>query len=176
MQRDNQRQSAPIERSPLLQPQIIWAAILIMALALAAVVISRTIGADETTRRAVPPIVVNKGATETEAPAATAATSAPAWTTPEQQESGRKFIGKLNLQPRMRSGRIEGYIVRPEDPSILAGSLLQPGDVLLEADGVTLDAKAAASLEEDVGDYQDVYVRFERNSVEQEGVLTLIKR
>lgn len=76
----------------------------------------------------------------------------------------------------MIGGQVKGYIVRPENPSILVGTPLQPGDVLLEVDGLVLDPKRAASLAQNVGDYQDVLVRFERGSAEQDGMLPLGSR
>ncbi len=94
----------------------------------------------------------------------------------EVEAPGRTFIAKLNLQPRMINGQVKGYIVRPDNPSILLGTPLQPGDVLLEVDGLALDPKRAASLAQNVGDYQDVFVRFERGSVERDGMLPLASR
>jgi hypothetical protein len=86
---------------------------------------------------------------------------------------GRTFIAKLNLQPRLVNGQLRGFVVRPEDPSILQGTPLQSGDVLLEVDGLELDAARAAALANNVGDYQDVFIRFERGNVGQEGILPL---
>jgi type II secretory pathway component PulC len=89
---------------------------------------------------------------------------------------GRTFIAKLNLQPRIVNGKVKGFVVRPDDPSILEGTPLQSGDVLLEVDGLPLDAARAALLAKDVGQYEDVFVRFERGSAEQEDMLPLSKR
>lgn len=89
---------------------------------------------------------------------------------------GRTFIARLNLQPRMRNGRVNGYIVRPDDAAILDGTLLRSGDVLLEVDGLELDPARAAQLAQNVGDYQDVYVRLERGNRQQEGLLSLGSR
>ena len=85
---------------------------------------------------------------------------------------GRSFIERLNLQPRMQYGRINGYIVRPDDPTILNGTPLQSGDVLLEVDGLALDPARAAQLAKNVGEYQDVFVRLERGNRQQEGILS----
>lgn len=68
---------------------------------------------------------------------------------------------------------MKGYVVRPNDPSVLKGTPLQPGDVLLEVDGLELDPARAAALAQNVGDYQDVFVRFERGNAAQEGILPL---
>lgn len=106
-------------------------------------------------------------------PAQTAAPTIPL-AMPEQVEApGRTFIAKLNLQPRLVNGRLSGFVVRPEDASILQGTPLQKGDVLLEVDGLPLDRARAAALAENVGDYQDVYVRFARGNTEFEGMLPL---
>jgi hypothetical protein len=86
---------------------------------------------------------------------------------------GRTFIAQLNLQPRLVGGQIKGYVVRPDDPSVLKGTPLQPGDVLLEVDGLELDPARAAALAQNVGEYQDVFVRFERGNAAQEGILPL---
>jgi hypothetical protein len=86
---------------------------------------------------------------------------------------GRTFIAKLNLQPRLVNGQLRGFVVRPEDPSILEGTPLQSGDVLLEVDGLELDAARAAAMANNVGDYQDVFIRFERGNVGREGILPL---
>ena len=86
---------------------------------------------------------------------------------------GRTFIARLNLQPRLLDGQVKGYVVRPDDPSILNGTPLQPGDVLLEVDGLKLDPARAALLAQNVGQYEDVFVRFERGNAEQEGMLPL---
>lgn len=94
-------------------------------------------------------------------------------TAPEVEAPGRTFIAKLNLQPRLKNGRVNGYVVRPDDPAILKGTPLQAGDVLLEVDGLTLDPARAALLAQNVGDYQDVFVLFERGSRTQEGMLPL---
>lgn len=88
--------------------------------------------------------------------------------------SGRTFIAKLNLQPRLVNGHVKGFVVRPDDPSILQGTPLQTGDVLLEVDGLELDMPRAALLEKSVGEYQDVFVRFERDSAEHEEMLPLV--
>ncbi len=93
-------------------------------------------------------------------------------TAEESEAPGRTFIARLNLQPRMRNGRVNGYTVRPDDPSILKGTLLQSGDVLLEVDGLELDPARAALLAQSVGEYQDVFVRLERGNRQQEGVLS----
>ena len=89
---------------------------------------------------------------------------------------GRTFIAKLNLQPRMVNGQVKGYVVRPDDPSILQGTPLQVGDVLLEVDGLPLDPARVAMLAQRVGQYEDVFVRFERGSGEQEDMLPLSTR
>jgi type II secretory pathway component PulC len=68
---------------------------------------------------------------------------------------------------------VKGFVVRPDDPSMLKGTPLQSGDVLLEVDGLELDPKRAASLAQNVGDYQDVFIRFERGNVGQDGILPL---
>jgi type II secretory pathway component PulC len=86
---------------------------------------------------------------------------------------GRTFIARLNLQPRLLAGRVKGYVVRPDDPSILNGTPLQPGDVLLEVDGVELDSESVAALARNVGQYEDVFVRYERGNAEQDGMLPL---
>ncbi len=91
----------------------------------------------------------------------------------EVEAPGHAFIAKLNLKPRLLNGRVKGYVVRPDDPSILKGTPLQPGDILLEVDGLELDAARAAFLAQNVGDYQDVFVRFERGNAEREGMLPL---
>ena len=105
--------------------------------------------------------------------ATVAAPVAPAPMVPEVKAPGVAFIAKLNLKPRLRNGRVNGYVVRPDDPSILKGTPLQPGDVLLEVDGLKLDAARAALLAQNVGEYQDVFVRLERGDAELEGVLPL---
>lgn len=86
---------------------------------------------------------------------------------------GRTFIAKLNLQPRLLNGQVKGYVVRPDDPSILKGTPLQTGDVLLEVDGLKLDPARVAALAQKVGQYEDVFVRFERGNAEQEDMLPL---
>jgi hypothetical protein len=86
---------------------------------------------------------------------------------------GRTFIAKLNLQPRLVNGRLRGFVVQPEDSSILRGTPLRPGDVLLEVDGLVLDAARAAALANDVGDYQDVFIQYERGNVTREDILPL---
>jgi type II secretory pathway component PulC len=86
---------------------------------------------------------------------------------------GRTFIAKLNLQPRILNGAVKGYVVRPDDPTILKGTPLQTGDVLLEVDGLKLDPARVALLAKNVGQYEDVFVRFERGSTEQEDMLPL---
>ncbi len=106
--------------------------------------------------------------------AATVATPvAPPPMAPQVEAPGVTFIAKLNLRPRLRNGRVNGYVVRPDDPSILAGTPLRPGDVLLEVDGLKLDAARAALLAQSAGEYQDVFVRLERGNEELEGVLPL---
>lgn len=91
----------------------------------------------------------------------------------EVEAPGRTFIAKLNLQPRLINGQVKGFVIRPDDSSILKGTPLQSGDVLLEVDGLKLDPARAASLAQNVGDYQDVFVLFERGNAEQEGMLPL---
>ena len=95
---------------------------------------------------------------------------------PETEAPGRTFITKLNLRPRFQNGRVKGYVVGPDEPSILQGTPLQPGDVLLEVDGLMLDPARVEFLAKNVGDYQDVFVRFERGSSEREGMLPLGRR
>lgn len=109
-------------------------------------------------------------------PGSVGTTGAPAESQPSAERTeapGRTFIARLNLHPRTLNGRVTGYVVRPDDPSILNGTPLQPGDVLLEVDGLALDETRAARLAQDVGDYQDVFVRFERGNIKQEGMLPL---
>ena len=89
---------------------------------------------------------------------------------------GRTFIAKLNLRPRMRNARVTGYVVDPADPSILAGTPLKSGDVLLEMDGLMLDPARVAALAQNVGNYQDVFIRYERGSATREDMLPLGKR
>lgn len=89
---------------------------------------------------------------------------------------GRTFIGKLNLRPRLKNGRVAGYIVDPADSSILVGTPLQPGDVLLEMDGLKLDPARVAALAQNVGAYQDVFIRYERGSATREDLLPLGNR
>ena len=91
----------------------------------------------------------------------------------EVQPPGVTFIAKLNLKPRLLNGRVNGFVISPDDPLILKGTPLRPGDILLEVDGLKLDAARAALLAQDVGAYQDVFVRLKRGNAELEGVLPL---
>lgn len=104
----------------------------------------------------------------TEAPVAS---GKPKYIVPEGEAPRRTFIAKLNLRPRLQNGRVDGYIVDPADPSIFEGTPLQASDVLLEMDGTRLDAARVAALGQNVGNYQDVFIRFGRDASEQEGML-----
>lgn len=170
----SQEAVAPASRSFWQRPAFLWSAAVLAVLILVQFVASRGKEPEVAPAPAVPapnaPVVqeqwpdIDEPAVDPSDPQATVA---------EAASAGRTFIARLNLQPRMVNGQVKGFVVRPDDPSILQGTPLQSGDVLLEVDGLELDPARAASLAQNVGDYQDVFIRFERGSAEQDGMLPL---
>lgn len=94
----------------------------------------------------------------------------------EPDPAGKALLQELTLAPtRARSGGT-GYVVTKADAELLAHSALREGDVLLELDGQKLDPKRLERLADELGDYDDVWVRFERDGQKQEMLLELRRR
>ncbi|KKC26923.1 hypothetical protein WP12_06270 [Sphingomonas sp. SRS2] len=71
------------------------------------------------------------------------------------------LIADISAEPRMRGGRIEGYVLRPGSiGSAFAAAGFQPGDVLMTIDGRTVGD--GAGLEQLAGGGQAVTVEVER--------------
>lgn len=89
---------------------------------------------------------------------------------------GRALIAGLNLQPRLVGGQLSGFVVRPDEAALLSGTRLRPGDVLLDVDGRPLDEARVAGLADEVGDFDDVEVRYERGGQERKTLLVFRQR
>lgn len=155
-------------------PAVFWTSAFLLVLLLVQLVTYREVEREsEPVRTAPSPSLVGAEAQRPSSTEIPVTPAEPQSMAAEVEAPGRTFIAKLNLQPRLVNGQVKGFVVRPEDPSILKGTPLQSGDVLLEVDGLELDPARAALLAKSVGDYQDVFVRFERGNAEQEGMLPL---
>lgn len=94
----------------------------------------------------------------------------------EPDPAGKALLQELTLAPtRARSGGT-GYVVTKADAELLAHTALREGDVLLELDGQKLDPARLERLADELGDYDDVWVRFERDGKKQEMLLELRRR
>lgn len=168
------RPLAATRRPAWRHPVVFWSVALLLVLLFVRLIASRGDEPQNVRAPTAPSPTVTR--VEGQWPDATGVAVAPGEPQPvakEVEAPGRTFIAKLNLQPRLINGQVKGFVVRPDDPSILNGTPLQSGDVLLEVDGLELDPARAVSLAQNVGDYQDVFVRFERGNAEQEDMLPL---
>lgn len=87
--------------------------------------------------------------------------------------AGKALLQELTLPPtRARSG-VTGYVVTKADADLLSHTALREGDVLLEIDGQKLEP---AQLAEELGEYDDVWLVFERDGKKQEMLLELRRR
>jgi hypothetical protein len=89
--------------------------------------------------------------------------------------AGAALLRELKLEPRRAAGGATGYVVTPADAELLAATPLREGDVLLEIDGQKLDPARIATLADELGEYDDVWVSFERDGRKQ-GVLVELRR
>lgn len=89
--------------------------------------------------------------------------------------AGPALLRELKLEPRRAAGGTTGYVVTPADAELLAATPLREGDVLLEIDGQKLDPARIATLADELGEYDDVWVSFERDGRKQ-GVLLELRR
>jgi hypothetical protein len=91
----------------------------------------------------------------------------------EPDPAGKALLQELTLPPvRARSGGT-GYIVTKADAELLSHTALREGDLLLEIDGQKLDP---SRLADELGEYDDVWVVFERDGKKQEMLLELRRR
>ena len=89
--------------------------------------------------------------------------------------AGPALLRELKLEPRRAASGATGYVVTPADAELLAATPLREGDVLLEIDGQRLDPARIGTLADELGEYDDVWVSFEREGRKQ-GVLVELRR
>ena len=87
--------------------------------------------------------------------------------------AGAALLRELKLEPRRAASGDAGYVVTAADAKLLAATPLREGDVLLEIDGQNLDPARIATLADELGEYDDVWVSFERDGKKQEMLLEL---
>lgn len=171
---EDARPLAAVARPAWRHPAVLWTLAVLLVLLLVRLAISDELEPqDAAVPAAQSPAVSNLEEQQADSAGIPAAPAKPHPLAAKVDPPGRTFIAKLNLQPRLLNGQVKGYVVRPDDPSILQGTPLQVGDVLLEVDGLKLDPARVASLAQNVGQYEDVFVRFERGNAEQEDMLPL---
>lgn len=89
--------------------------------------------------------------------------------------AGPALLRELKLEPRRAASGATGYVVTPADAELLAATPLREGDLLLEIDGQKLDPARIVTLADELGEYDDVWVSFERDGRKQ-GVLVELRR
>ena len=90
--------------------------------------------------------------------------------------AGKALLQELELAPAAAKSGGTGYVVTKADAELLAHTPLREGDVLLELDGQKLDPARLERLADELGDYDDVWVSFERDGKKQEMLLELRRR
>ena len=90
--------------------------------------------------------------------------------------AGAAMLRELKLAPVRTPGGVTGYVVTAADADLLAATPLREGDVLLVLEGLELDPTRLTGLAEELGEYDDVWVSFERDGKKQETLLELRRR
>lgn len=90
--------------------------------------------------------------------------------------AGKVLLQELELAPAAAKSGDTGYVVTKADAELLAHTPLREGDVLLELDGQKLDPARLERLADELGDYDDVWVSFERDGKKQGMLLELRRR
>lgn len=132
----------------------------------------RDVGREPMRPDSVPPVPVS-------APAAGTARRPADLPPPEPYKpdpAGRAILDALKLAPARTASGAPGYVVTKSDAELLAGTPLREGDVLLELDGQKLDPARLERLSDELGDYDDVWVSFERDGKKVGALLELRRR
>lgn len=90
--------------------------------------------------------------------------------------AGKAMLEELTLAPARTASGATGYVVTKADAELLAATPLREGDVILELDGQKLDPARLAKLGEELGEYDDIWVSFERDGKKIETLLELRRR
>lgn len=145
--------------------------------AVAATVILLVLGSpDESPDTAGPALTATRAASTPSAPAAARIASLPPPDPYRPDPAGKAVLEELTLAPARTASGATGYVVTKADAELLAATPLREGDVILELDGQKLDPARLAKLGEELGDYDDLWVSFERDGKTIETLLELRRR